>query len=50
MTGNSHGVKSYSYKRVEAVPMRNNSVYTQPFNNKDWDDQTCRIKIWKKNI
>ena len=28
MTGNSHGVKSYSYKRVEAVPVRNNSVYT----------------------
>ena len=28
MTGNSHGVKSYSYKRVEAVPERSNSVYT----------------------
>ena len=28
MTGKSHGEKSYSCKRIEAIPVRSNSVYT----------------------
>ena len=45
MTGKSHGEKSYTCKRIEAISARSNPVYTQPFNNKDWDDLTCHIKI-----